>query len=287
MLDILEILEQKALINGQNQGYSADSEIFKLRGVWKSSYVLQLTPDESLFYLHYVLAQTVGLGCSYYDPTDEEPSLHESLLGKNIFNLPFQVRSLRIAALDAAYYSLNAKPTKSFTISGTNMEKAGQRSQIICEEVFSLLASRTPKWGKKARVSVVGVVGGFLKILTERSDLEVQAVDFSPTAIDKTIHGVQVEDGTKQGSHHKGDRTLELIANADVALVTGMTLANDTLGEIITVSQKHRTALVLFAETGANFASEYSELGINTVVSEPFPFYLSGYGSTQINVFRK
>jgi hypothetical protein len=287
MLDILEILEQKALINGKNQGYSADSEIFKLRGVWKSSYVLKLTPDESVFHLHYVLAQTIGLGCSYYDPTDEEPSLHESLLGKNIFKLPFQLRSLRIAALDAAYYSLNAKPTQSYTINGTNMEKAGQRSQIVCEEVFSLLGSRAPKAGKKSRVTVVGVVGGFLKILTERSELDVQAVDFSPTAVGKTIHGVWVEDGTKSGSLHKGDRTLELIAKADIALVTGMTLATNTLGEIITAAQKNRTALVLFTETGANFASEYCELGIDTVVSEPFPFYLSGYGATQINIFRK
>lgn len=287
MLDILEILEQKALIIGKSKGYSADSEIFKLRGVWKSSYVLQLTPDESVFHLHYVLAQTVGIGCSYYDPADEDPALHESLLGKNIFNFPSQFRSLKIAALDAAYYSLNKKPAQSYTISGTNMEKARQRSKIVCEEVFSLLGRTTPKWGKKSRVIVVGVVGGFLKILTERSDLDVQAVDFSPTAVGRTIHGVRVKNGTKQGSQHKGDRTLELIAEADIALVTGMTLATNTLDEIITAAQKNRTALVLFAETGANFASEYCELGIDTVVSEPFPFYLSGYGPTQISIFRR
>jgi hypothetical protein len=45
--------------------------------------------------------------------------------------------------------------------------------------------------------------------------------------------------------------------------------------------------LLLFAETGANFGEEYCRtMGIDTVVSEPFPFYIF-QGTSTIEVHRR
>jgi hypothetical protein len=43
----------------------------------------------------------------------------------------------------------------------------------------------------------------------------------------------------------------------------------------------------MFAETGANFAREYCNYGIDLVVSEPFPFYMVSNGESLIDIYRR
>jgi hypothetical protein len=43
----------------------------------------------------------------------------------------------------------------------------------------------------------------------------------------------------------------------------------------------------MFAETGANFGEEYCRtIGVDVVVSEPFPFYIF-QGVTRIEIYRR
>jgi hypothetical protein len=52
-------------------------------------------------------------------------------------------------------------------------------------------------------------------------------------------------------------------------------------------AQKAGTKLLLFAETGANFGEEYCRsIGVDAVVSEPFPFYIF-QGVSTIEVYRR
>ncbi|MGD8628540.1 MAG: hypothetical protein PVH52_05625, partial [bacterium] len=68
---------------------------------------------------------------------------------------------------------------------------------------------------------------------------------------------------------------------------TGMALTTDALGDIIDVCKQHDTRLVIFAETGAHFGEEYCRtLGVDSVVSEPFPFYIF-QGMSRIEIYRR
>jgi len=129
---------------------------------------------------------------------------------------------------------------------------------------------------KNPKVVNVGAIGNFIKELRQR-DIEVFATDFHSSLVGETLHGVQIE---------HGGGTLEYVKKCDLALVTGMTLATGTLESIIKTAGDCGTKLVMFCETGANFAEEYCKYGVDVVVSEPFPFY-AFQGVSKIEVFRR
>ena len=257
-----------------------------VRGLWRNQYILKLTSDESVFNLRYIIVQTDKQGCCYVDELNS--SIDESIIGKNLIIEPYENENIMTAYLDAVFASIIRNPNDRFIIEGSNIEKASLRAKIVCNEVFSLLRDRTPKNGSsKPIVLNVGVVGGFLKNLSLDNSIEVRACDLYSKIIDKSVHGIKIENGTKFGSNNIGDRTLEMIARSDVALVTGMTLATNTLDDIISTALMNNTALVIFAETGAYFAEEYCKMGVDVVVSEPHPFYMICSGNTQISIYRK
>lgn len=274
MTEILEVLRQRAIA----RSHEYDVENFVLRGVWRTEYFLRLTQEETLFHLNYVLAQTTGQGCSYYDPGDEDPGLGDSLIGQNVLEMEWVSRCMSIATLDAAYTVLKGPPTRSVVLTGTNTEKAGARARLVCDEAVSLLSQSGPKRGRRKIVALIGVVGSMLASLLRHKGLVLKASDFEKRIVHHQVHGIDVEHGS--GS-------TELVAEADVAIVTGMTLATNTLDAILRAALENRTRLVMFAETGANFGSEYSRMGVDTVVSEPFPFYLTCSGATRIDIYRR
>jgi hypothetical protein len=257
---------------------AVSKDVFILRGLWLTHYILRLDERATTFNLHYVQAQTLGQGCSYFEPAEEKPDLSEALLGEDVLELNTDYRCIKIAALDAVFSSLNRTPSESVTLEGRNVDKNTLRADIVIRESYRLLNKRTPKSGRKYKVVNVGVVGNFLHLLSQRGDLEICATDFYEGVVGKRVHGVEVQHGRN---------TPRLVGEADVAIVTGMTLANKTLEQILEVALENGTRLVMFAETGSHFASEYCKLGVDSVVSEPFPFYLSSEGRTQIDIYRR
>ena len=282
--DLIKILKRTA----QQKSKLLDRKIVKLCGIWKTDYVLKLTENERPFHLHYVVAQTVGQGSCHYEPEQSTFNFGRDLLGRNVFDLPiwgdYINRPLAIAALDAVFYSLNGKPNEKCIIDGSNIEKSLKRSEIVCREAINIIKKRKPKKGLKFRVTHIGVVGSMIKLLKNNGKIpiEISAADYDKEIVGKKIHGVTIQHGSE-------DR--ELVAEADVVIVTGMTMANKTINEIIDTAEKNNTSLVFFAETGANFASEYCKLGEErgitiVVVSEPYPFYLVTYGPSIIKIYR-
>jgi len=254
------------------------NEAHKIRGVWNVHYAIRLTGSPTILHLSYVVVQTLEQGCSYFEPSIEDPGLNERLLDAEVMTLSTGFRCLDIAALDAIYAHLVGKPNKIYSLEGSNIQKASKRAEIVCDEVFLTLEKLTPKNGDKFVVVNVGVVGDFLEILTHRTDIKVEASDFYQGVVGMKPYGVTVAHGS---------RTPKLVAGADLAIITGMTLATGTLDELLNVAVENKTAIVMFAETGANFASEYCRLGIDVVVSEPLPFYLTGPGPTIIKVYKR
>jgi hypothetical protein len=256
-----------------------------VREFWKNQYILQLTDNESPFNLKYILIRTECQGSCYIEDFDE--NVNEEILGKNLLEFPVNSQGVMIAYIDSLFATIIRKPDDEYVLRGSNIDKASKRSEIVCTEALKLLDSKTPKNGKRFTILNVGVVGGFLHKLTMNSEIEIIACDFYVRIVGTTIHGVKVENGTKENSSVIGERTLEMIAESDLALVTGMTLATNTLDSIIEIARTNNTMLLIFAETGANFAEEYCKIGVDVVVSEPYPFYMVGDDETKIKIYRK
>lgn len=262
---LIDTLTEKAIEKSRDH---PDSD-FVIRGLWKTDLLFKPNQHERTFAYTYVLAQTVGQGCSY---CAADVFLDESLMGKDAREVRPENLGMRVAILDAIYSAFPKSPAVSFKLEGNSVAKTEARTRIVVDEVLRLTAACS---GRRPRVVNVGVVGNFL-IELSKYDLEVVATDLDPKLIEKTVAGVRVE----HGSHSP-----DAVAECDVALVTGMTLTTDTLDEILRAAKSAGTKVVLFAETGANFGQEYCALGIDAVVSEPFPFYIF-QGQSTIDVFR-
>ena len=178
-----------------------------------------------------------------------------------------------IAALDAAFGVTQATPTMRYTAHGGATAKSTVRANAIANEIELLALD-----GDRAQVKVVmvGAVGNVLAELRGRG-YRMYATDFDESLIDRDVAGVRVE---------SGERTLERIAECQIGLITGMTLATESLTDIFCAAGQSGTRLVFFCQTGSNFAAEYLEAGANAVVAERFPFYMLP-GDTEFSIFRR
>ncbi|HEY3946541.1 MAG TPA: DUF364 domain-containing protein [Solirubrobacteraceae bacterium] len=247
----------------------------RIRAVYNTSYAIELAPRSSRLHLHYVAVQTVGQGCCYYEPGVEAPGLSDALLGMDAVSGDLGGRAWRIAALDAVYGGLCRSPDDLMRLDGTNVEKAVARASVVRAEAQRVLP--TGRSREAVKILVVGVVGDFLAALRELDGVVLSASDYYQHIVGTEVHGVAVQHGSL---------TPQLVAEADIAIVTGMTLATGTFDEIMDASRSGGTTVIVFAQTGAHFGDAYVQLGVTTVLAEPLPFYLIGSGISAIEIFR-
>jgi hypothetical protein len=269
MIDIFEILKEQAL----KKTAHFKPEDFTIRGLWKVDLAFKPNPDERTFRYNFLVAQTMGQGSCYCDKTLE---INEGLLGRDAREIISEMSCYEIALLDSIYASIPKTPATVFELRGNSVEKAVSRGGIIVDEVDRLLKRISPSPGDTTVVNI-GVVGNLIKALKDKG-YNVIATDLDDELVGKSIHGVEVEHGSRNYQH---------IGEADLAVITGMTLTTDALNDIVHVCQENDTRLVMFAETGANFGEEYCRtIGVDVVVSEPFPFYIF-QGLTRIEIYRR
>jgi hypothetical protein len=267
MKDIFTFLSEQMKL--KTRDFPADD--FVIRGLWKTDLLFRPSSNERTFNYTYVLAQTVGQGCCYCPSTVQ---LDHAIMGTDAREVLRESNPTSIAILDSIYARIPRHPQEVQNLCCDSVEKARLRTGIIMREAERLLPD-----GKaaNARIVNVGVVGELLRRLKEKYQ-NVTATDFDEVVVGLSLHGVPIDHGSL---------TLEHVRDADLAIVTGMTLATGTLEGIIDTARSSGTKLVLFAETGGNFGEEYCrELGVDAVVSEPFPFYIF-QGATRIEVYRK
>jgi hypothetical protein len=267
VFDVFETLKERA----KEKTRESDPDNFRVRGLWKMELLFRPTIHERTFSYTVLLAQTLGQGCCYSDP---DHTLDPSLLGEDAWSHIGGRGCTSIALLDSIYASIPKHPAESHELRGNSVEKTQKRNSILVAEAERLISGRP---GGDVHLVNVGVVGDLIKKLKDRGH-SVLATDLDTELVGKTIHGVNVKHGS---------RTLEYVKCCDVAIVTGMTLSTNTLDEIFVAALEHDTRILLFAETGANFAEEYCcTIGIDAVISEPFPFYIF-QGVSTIEVYRK
>ncbi len=265
--DVFETLRQR--VHEKTKDFADDD--FRIRGLWKIELLFKPTVHERSFSYTVLLTQTLGQGCCYSDP---DHVLDQGLLGQDAREHLAGRGCTSIALLDSIYASIPKNPARTHELRGNSVEKTQKRNSILVEETERLIARRP---GKDATIVNVGVVGDLIKKLKDKGHC-VLATDLDKDLVGNTLHGVEIEHGSK---------TLEYVRSCDVAIVTGMTLSTNTLDEIFASALESGTRILLFAETGANFAEEYCcTIGIDTVISEPFPFYIF-QGVSTIEVYRK
>lgn len=269
MTDIYGTLKEQAL---KKTAAFADDD-FIIRGLWKIDLAFKPNVHERTFRYAFLVSQTVGQGSCY---CDRELVINDSLIGKDARELIAEQDCYSISVLDSIYASIPRHPWKVHELRGNSIQKTVKRNEILLEEIGHTLRGIHPKAGK-ARILNVGVLGNLIKGLTTKG-YSVVATDLDDEILGKPVHGVTVEHGSK---------TYGYIKDVDVAVITGMTLATDAVGDIVDLCKEHGTKIVMFAETGANFGEEYCQtIGIDAVVSEPFPFYIF-QGVTTIEIHRR
>jgi hypothetical protein len=232
-----------------------------IKGLWEFELLFQPSPWERLFHYRVVSAMIQAQGASYMTP-NERSGITSSLMGCDIARIlpSITYNPLRIAVVDSFLGAVDSGLVpKVSVLNGSPIHKARRRAELLVQASETLVPSTT------AKVLNVGAVASFVKALRAHGH-QVTATDLDPAIVGRQIGGVTVE---------SGDRTLELLSDADLAVVTGMTLANGSLDEIIGVARSSHTRVLLFAETGAYIAEHLCAARIiDAVFSEPFPFYI-------------
>ena len=245
---------------------------FLIRGLWRTDLLFKPNPAERTFNYTYLLVQTVGEGACYCSTI---PALSEGfhLLGQDCRTAEFKYRCFEVATLDAMFSAFEKRPDETKTMTGTSDAKALWRSGVIVDEVLRQLELAGAERG---RVVNVGVIGNLVKQLTERG-IEVVGTDEDPLLVGAEIDGIPV---------YGEERTVELVEECDVAVMTGMIISTDTMEDIFAAARRGGTRLVMFCETGAHLCEEYVRMGVDSAIAEPFPFYIFG-GPTRIDIYRK
>jgi hypothetical protein len=251
-----------------------DPKRFVATAQWHIRMNVQPSPDERMFRYGLTVVQTRGFGCCYLPPSAPPPSLN--VVGRDVRTIRSGSPCLELALLDSAFSALPSRPLRHAVLHGLAADKADQRARLICDEAAAQLPKRCK--GRRPRVAVIGLVSKFIGIL-KKSGYDVSATDLQRSMIGRTVHGVRIGDGQRDMA--------ATLRDADVALVTGMTAGNGSLMPIVRAAREHGTRIVLFAETGAWLAPYFCDvLGVDSVVSEPFPYYIFN-GETVINLFRR
>ena len=250
-------------------------EAMRIEGSWLLNLNYQPFIGERLFEYDVALVQVQATGAAYSAYGSLDKSELNSLVGNDARKMITEEYSpVNIALLDAMFASLSPEADEEFLISGKG--KADQRADIICNEVQNM--SRKKLIPECPEVVNIGAIGCIIEKLREQ-DMLVTASDLDENIIGKELCGVRIADGALH--------TEELVAKADLALITGMTISNGSLPKLISLAKENNTKIMIIAETGAGFGRAYCDLfDIDVVVSEPYPFYIFNCHS-QISIFRK
>lgn len=244
-----------------------------VRAAWRTQYLLRLTPNDFPVLREFLLLEVEGLG-SCHCPSLSMEALDPSCIGEDALELKVPIE-YEIAALDALASQMHAASFQTHTLSGGSREMLEHRTEIIVSEALRLMDSAPALSGGK--VAVVGALGSLLAKLQSIPGLHVSATDEHPSVVGRDYHGTVIENSTK---------TVERVREADVAIVTGMTLVNGSINQLLELESESHVRILMFLQTGANIVSPFLTHGASVVVSEPYPFYFSGCSNSIIRVYR-
>jgi len=220
-----------------------------------------------------VVAQTTGPGSCYCFQENPDSNFYLSLLGKDAREVISNSYATNIAILDAIYSNFKIIPQESYQLQGNANQKAESRALIINSEVDRIVRQFHIQ---NPTISLIGSVGNILSQLTKKYK-NIYSTDLDTSLIGQNICGIEIEDGNIFSNKR--------ISQSDIAIVTGMTFSTRTFDTILELANKNDVKILMFCQTGSNFAPFLLELGVTGVISELFPFYMFP-GITTVKIYR-
>lgn len=265
-MDSLEKIKKLVL----SQCTTSEREIV---GIWATDCLYNPAQNGRVFKYKFIVTQTqIGQGCAYSSSDGYDADYLAELVGKDCLDNEIEDLPLKVACIDSLCEKISfGYETEEIKLEGPSAYKLRARTELIINEAMRLIGDLR---GRK--VLNVGVVGDIL-LQFYNHGCQVIGSDF-----DSSIVGRHFFDEIPIIS---GTRTLEALKSVDIAVVTGMTIANATLNEIIVVCREYGVKLIVFAETGSNMGQFYVHEGVDCYLGEIFPFYIFN-GSSTIRITR-
>ena len=262
----IEAAEQWAL----DRAAALPVDLFRLVALWSVTFLLQAEASERKTRYTMRIAQSEGYGRSGgHGPglPDPDPDLVGEDTRRILKERGWRHDADRAAIADLVIGQVSRPADERIVLDNTLREKYVMRTKIFADEAERVLRRRDSEHRKvdRPRVLVVGATAGILAALARRG-LAVCATDLSPDVVGQTLGGVPVLDGRTA--------TPGLMKDADLTIVTGMSLTNGTLPELMSLAKTHNTSTIIWAITGKNFGHYYTEHGVDSVISDPSPFLL-------------
>jgi uncharacterized UPF0146 family protein len=262
----IEAAEQWAL----DRAAALPVDLFRLIALWSVTFLVQAEASERKTRYTMRIAQSEGYGRSGgHGPglPDPDPDLVGEDTRRILKERRWRHNADRAAIADLVIGQVSRPADERIVLDDTLHGKYVMRTKIFADEAERVLQRRAAVHRKidRPRVLVVGATAGILDALARRG-LDVCATDLSPDVVGQTLGGIPVLDGKTA--------TPRLMEDADLTIVTGLSLTNGTLPELMSLAKTHNTSTIIWAITGKNFGHYYTEHGVDSVISDPSPFLL-------------
>jgi hypothetical protein len=281
----LEAIEQWALEKTSH----LPADHFRLTSFWYMDFVIQHTPKDRRTRYTARLAQSdnYGIAFSLASTLQDGDQLalrdaDQALVGEDsraiLQERRYHSDMDRTALIDLVIGHTNVAANDQVVLDQKRPEKYAHKSRLFADEAELVLRRKGASGIKasKPHILVIGAMAGTHAALIARG-FEVTATDMSPDVVGQNLGGVTVRDGVE----NRG-----LLEAADLVIITGMTLPNRTLPDLIEVAKIKNTSTMIWAVTGRNCGHYYIERGIDSVISDPLPFLMLP-GPATIGIWRR
>jgi hypothetical protein len=239
---------------------------FRLMALWTVSFLVQPVPGERRTAYPMRIAQTehYGTAVGLSGLPDPDPELIGQDARHVLAHGSCQDPVDRAAVVDSVMSHVSRPADRELIVDGAPPAKYVARAELFADEASTLLRRAISKQSRPHAL-VVGATAGIIGALVGRG-FAVSATDLWPEAVGHELGGVRVENGATANAR--------LMKDADLAVITGMTLSNRTLADLMALAHTHSTATMIWAVTGRSFGDYYTEHGVDCVISDPSPFLL-------------
>lgn len=222
-----------------------------------ATYLYQTTQfynSKTKYFNYYLLLRVNSYfgSCSHSREQANQENAYE-LSGKKLLDALTDKRlHIKIAALDA-YFGVvreHSKYAKEKVIipSGTALEKALCRDKLI-------VSMADVKEGDI--VALIGVVNPIVRLIKETGGICLPC----DLDLEETETGEKIE------------KDMNVVLNkATKVICTGMTLSNGSFDKILTIVNKRKIPLTMYAQTGSAIVAQFIGNGVTNLLAEPFPF---------------
>ena len=250
--------------------------LFRLTALWYVNFIRQPVPGERKMRYTMKVAQSENYGISA-GLTSALRAPDPGLVGRDTRRILKDglCRDYieRTALVDLVAGHVSRPPDRTIRLDNRPAVRYAARARVFAAEADHILQRKGRRHlkGGRPHVLVIGATAGIIGALIHRG-FQVSATDLWPEAVGKELGGVIVQNGKTANAR--------LIIEADLAIVTGMTLPNRTLPRLMELAKGSNTSTMIWAITGKNLGHYYTEHGVDSVIADPSPFLLLPFPMT-------